>query len=343
MKIKLLFFVTKPYSISIILPIESFCETKPDIESAWFIVGDNGSTSIKSRILHSTEEVISFAPDAVIVPGNVVPYFWPGIKVQIFHGLCEEKIGHYDITGFFDLYCTPGPLITEKFEDLKKKYNTFIVRETGWPKLDQVDLSISLEDSKSYLGLDQDKKVILFAPTFSPKYSSSKYLFDSIKEAQYEDYHWIVKFHDLENKSIVDKYRELESNKFQIVKGIDILPWMMSADMLITDTSSVVYEYLLLDRPVITFQAIDRHEKGLDMINPDELIGAITRSDNDPNEFKESRREILSEIHPYSDGASSQRLINTIIDTIKNKQYRGLRPKPRNWLRKWQIRKLIMQ
>ena len=66
-------------------------------------------------MLKSSEQVKFFSPDAIIVPGNVVPDFWPGIKVQIFHGLCEEKIGHYDITGFFDLYCTPSFYITDKF------------------------------------------------------------------------------------------------------------------------------------------------------------------------------------------------------------------------------------
>jgi len=45
--------------------------------------------------------VVAYNPDVVIVPGNVVPHFWPGLKVQIFHGLGEEKRGHYRITGFF--------------------------------------------------------------------------------------------------------------------------------------------------------------------------------------------------------------------------------------------------
>ena len=39
----------------------------------------------------------------------------------IIFGLCEEKKGHYGITGFFDLYCTPGPLITEKFQELAEE------------------------------------------------------------------------------------------------------------------------------------------------------------------------------------------------------------------------------
>ena len=60
----------------------------------------------------------------------------------------RRKKGHYDITGFFfDLYCTPGPLITEKFQVLQKKYKSFfLVKETGWPKLD--DLFKNVNSSK---------------------------------------------------------------------------------------------------------------------------------------------------------------------------------------------------
>lgn len=338
---KLLFFVTKSYSISIIKPIEDFCINKTNIKTAWFLLSNIKKANISSRVLKSTRQVEEFSPDAIIVPGNIVPDFWPGLKVQIFHGLCEEKKGHYDITGFFDLYCTPGFHITDNFMKLQKKHNTFVVRETGWPKLDLIDLSKSIEDSKIALGLNSSKKVILFAPTFSPKYSSSKYLFNSIKDIQHEEYQWVIKFHELEDKGIIDRYRTIESSKLQIIYDSNIIPWLMASDILVTDTSSVAYEYLLFDRPIITFRAIERLEKGLDIINPDELHGAILRSIIDPFEFSYSRKDILSEIHPYNDGKSSQRLVESIIEVIQNGDIKKLDPKPRNWLRKRKIRKLI--
>ena len=51
MKIKLLFFVTKPYSVSIIKPIEDFCITQSNIKTAWFIVGEVKTEDIKSEII----------------------------------------------------------------------------------------------------------------------------------------------------------------------------------------------------------------------------------------------------------------------------------------------------
>ena len=116
---------------------------------------------------------------------------------------------------------------------------------------------------------------------------------------------------------------------------------MESADILITDTSSVAYEYLLFNRPIITYKAKTRFEKGLNILQSDDLIGAIVRSIEDPDEFKESRDEILNDIHPYQDGKSSKRLVETISAFIKNKEFKNLKRKTRNWYRKMQIRRII--
>ena len=338
---KLLFFITKPYSVPILSPIESYCSSIDRIEVAWFKAGSAKSLDLEGKVIETTHEVLSFNPDAVIVPGNVVPDFWPGIKVQIFHGLCEEKKGHYDITGFFDLYCTPGPQMTEKFVYLREQYNTFLVRETGWPKLDLLFPIPNAEEKKITMGLNPDKKLILYAPTFSPKYKSADDLFSSIQESQFLGHEWVVKFHDLEKNATVERYRTLNSDLFKIIQDKDILPWMTAADLLITDTSSVAYEFLLLDRPVITYQASARLEKGIDITEPEHLIGAITRSIEDPGEYIESRKDVLSDIHPYSDGQSSQRLIGTIDKILQSDELDWLQPKPRNWIRKKQIRKIV--
>ena len=340
---KLLFFITKAYSLSILEPIELYCKSIVEIKVSWFKAGLAKNIDINGILLKSSKQVIDFNPDAIIVPGNVVPHFWPGIKVQIFHGLCEEKKGHYDISGFFDLYCTPGPQMTEKFQYLAFKYQNFIVRETGWPKLDKFKGYKSISEEKIFIKLDPKKKVILYAPTFSPKYQSSEALFKTIKKIQKYKYKWFVKFHDLEKKSIIQKYKTLETDFFSIVENDDILEYMKVADILLTDISSVAYEFLLFNRPIITYRAIIRFEKGLNIINPDDLIGAITRSIEDPNEFDQSRKEILNDLHPYIDGESSKRLIETIIGVIKNKGLKNLKSKPRNWYRKRQIKKLILK
>ena len=340
---KLLFFITKPYSVPILSPIESYCSSIDQIEVAWFKAGSAKSLDLKGRILETTADVIEFDPDAVIVPGNVVPDFWPGIKVQIFHGLCEEKRGHYDITGFFDLYCTPGPVMTENFLSLQEKYGTFLVKETGWSKLDTMFNQKPIEEYKTDMGLDPSKPTILYAPTFSKRYTSSSDLFHEIKVLQNQDWQWIAKFHDLEEKDVIKQYELFASDHFRIIKDEGILPWIFAADILITDTSSVAYEFLPLNRPIVTYRATTRLDKGIDIMNPQELHGALIRSLEDPLEFNESRKNYLNDLHPYRDGKSSERIVKAISESLKSEELNNLKSKPLNWFRKRQIRKIVTE
>ena len=104
--LKYLFFVTKPYSFSILEPIQDAIINSNCGVVKWFAASSAKKYSCPDDQLKSNKEVLEYDPDAVLVPGNVVPHFWPGLKVQIFHGLDEEVKGFYIITGFFDLYCT---------------------------------------------------------------------------------------------------------------------------------------------------------------------------------------------------------------------------------------------
>ncbi len=129
-----LLFVTKSYSLSVLQPLANYINGRGDT-ARWYMGGSASKLVAPGQALRGNSQVFDFQPTAVLVPGNVVPHYWPGLKVQIFHGLGEEKPGHYRITGFFDLYCTPGPYITSRFDKLAGKHGHFLVRETGWPKL----------------------------------------------------------------------------------------------------------------------------------------------------------------------------------------------------------------
>ena len=338
---KYLLFVTKPYSLPILEPFQDAVEKSAADTISWFTASTARGLQIPGNQLHSTEEVLEFSPDTVIVPGNVVPHFWPGLKVQVFHGLDEETKGFYNITGFFDLYCTPGPLTTRRFGLLSKRYRTFMVSQTGWPKLDALANSVDRGYIKRELGMNPGQPVILYAPTFPPKYTSAEALLSTIAQLKNGTYQWLVKFHVLMDKEIQQRYRELAGDNFRVVDDLNILPYMQAADLLITDTSSVAYEFLLLDRPIITYKAVIRHDKGIDITSPADLHGAIERSLANPDEFSRNRKYYLDEIHPYKDGQSSIRVMNIIDKVLDSEEYQDLKRKPRNWIRKWQIRRIV--
>tara|TARA_B100001750_G_scaffold64814_1_gene51463 strand:- start:4153 stop:5175 length:1023 start_codon:yes stop_codon:yes gene_type:complete len=338
--LKLLLFVTKPYSFSVLIPIQNAAEKK-GYSVKWYTASTAKRSELPVKKLDSTRTVIEYDPDVVIVPGNVVPDFWPGLKVQVFHGLGEEKKGHYRVTGFFDLYCTPGPVMTERFNLLAEKHDSFLVRETGWPKLDLFHENCSLPENKRSIGLNPEKDVILYAPTFSPKHSSAPHLFNSINDLRAQDWQWIIKFHDLEKRDIIEQYEQLQTENFIIVKEPNIIPYMKAANVLLTDTSSVAYEFLLLNRPIVTWRAVSRLEKGIDIRSSEDLFGALTRSFHDPTELSSVRNELCQELHPYSDGRSSERLIDTIDEILSNDSLGELKTKNPNWIQRRQIRRIV--
>lgn len=307
----------------------------------WFTTASAKEIITPDKSIQTSREVDAFNPDAVIVPGNVVPDFWPGLKVQIFHGLGEEKRGHYRITNFFDLYCTPGPYLTAKFNILAQKHHTFLVKETGWSKMDNLHAE-NQSHRKTELGFTKMDNVILYAPTFSPRYTSAKALFPEIRKLiQIENFRWLIKFHPLMDQKWIEKYNELACEQLKIVDDNDIHPSMETSDLLITDTSSVAYEYLLLDRPIITFKAATRKEKGIDINDPKKLGSTIHRSLKNRNEYHNQREKYRNELHPYTDGSSSKRILEAIEKVIDSEEVKSLRMKKPNWFQKRQIRKLI--
>ena len=338
---KYLLFITKPYSVPILEPIQKAVEESDEGRISWFSASTARGLQVPGNQLHSAEEVLEFSPDAVIVPGNVVPHFWPGLKVQVFHGLDEETKGFYRITGFFDLYCTPGPLTTRRFGVLSKRYRTFMVSQTGWPKLDSLANRVDRQFKKRELGMNPEQPVILYAPTFPPKYTSAGALLSTITQLKKGTYHWLVKFHVLMDKEIQQRYRKLTGDNFRVVDDLNILPYMQAADLLITDTSSVAYEFLLLDRPLITFRAAARKDKGINLDRAGDLGTAIQRCLSNPDEFSEQRQTYLKELHPYSDGKSSLRVVKSIETVLKNNSHLELKRKPMNLVRKRQIQKLV--
>ncbi|MDO9576725.1 MAG: CDP-glycerol glycerophosphotransferase family protein [Candidatus Cloacimonadales bacterium] len=332
---KFLFYVSKQYSIPIIDPIVIYL-TQTDHEFAFYI-SDKVYKILpvkwqKYKIFRETKNAKDFQPDFVLAPGNFMDFRLPGIKVQLFHGLAVEKPSHYKIRHFFDVYCTSGPFVTERFLTLKKKYKYFEVLETGWPKVDHILGYPVAELSKK--AIPWEKKIILFAPTHSRKMESASELMKIIPLIIRKNEFWLIKFHELMNNESVNDFKLSLCGNAMIIHDSDITPYLHAADVLISDTSSVFYEFMLLNKPVISYKTQSRFDKGLNITDPSMLRDAIDWSLKNPQAHSEQRRAHLREINPYLDGKISERLIERLIE---NKDKLAKIKKPLNLFRKMQI------
>ena len=133
--------------------------------------------------------------------------------------------------------------------------------ETGLPRNDEL-YQIKNEKVlaiKQKLNIPLDKKVILYAPTYREFYKDnsldniiqSPFDFDKMSQELSEEYVLVVTAHYLVGKLLgIPKDNSFIINAFEYPYINDLL---MIADILISDYSSVVWDYALLERPILCF------------------------------------------------------------------------------------------
>lgn len=337
-------FCKNPYAFGILKPLNDELLAK-DYPVIWYVPEDIlGKFPFKNEcnFTSNIQEISDFKNDVIIVPGNEVPHNLRGFKVQIFHGLAGEKKGHFRIRKYFDLYLTQGPYFTTLFKKLALKFKDFNVIETGWPKLDSLfqNKGSYSEEKQTLLEKHKAKRIVLYAPTFSPSLTSAITLQDEIFKLANSETLLLIKFHDLMDKKVISNYEAI-CNKIQnaeIVRDNNITKYLILSDIMISDTSSVVYEFLLLNKPVITFKSSSENIKWEDISNPKELLSSFQEVvEHDKN--KDDRKWIIDNYHPYTDGLSSKRIIETLEDYIQKKSIPEKRKIP--WSRKRKMIKMF--
>ena len=338
---KYLFFVTQNYSFEILRPIQKQILARGD-DVAWFLSGKEvnlKTLTADEKSLATIEDVISYNADANFVPGNKIPDFFPGIKVQVFHGLEWKKQGHFDIRGHFDLYCTHGPATTSRFNQLAAKYKYFQVRETGWSKLDTL-----FSASPYHWPKQTNKPIILFAPTFSPNLTSAPALIDEIKRlSEQYDWQWLVKFHPKMNKQWVKDYQQIENENLTVVDVNSVNGLLQVADILVSDTSSIIGEFSLLNKPCVTLNNSKPGNYLIDIDSKSQLEAAILQGldkEQQDSDLLNNIKQYALDLHPFNDGMSSARILDATEELVTS-GLAHLKPKPLNLFRKLKMRKKL--
>jgi CDP-glycerol glycerophosphotransferase (TagB/SpsB family) len=334
-----LFFVSELYALAILRPLQAAIRARGG-EAAWFFERDSNAQFLRSDEQHLTTvtQVREWNPAAVFVPGNWVPHYFPGLKVEVFHGFSVGKRdparGHFRVRGSFDLYCTQGPDTTAPFLQLQRELGHFRVVETGWPKLDP--LFAGPRETAPRAGA-----TVLFASTFTESLTAARALHATIAaSAQRDEWQWLVTLHPKMAAEVIDSYRALEGPRLRFVMTDDILELYAQADVLLSDTSSVVPEMLVQHKPVVTFRNRQPGPYLLDVRQEAEVVPALRQAMTRPEALMRAIREYADRIHPYRDGRSSERVLDVTHKSIELGRA-DLAHKPLNLWRRWQARRRL--
>lgn len=160
----------------------------------------------------------------------------------------------------WDYLISPSSYASEKFRtafNYKKE-----ILEIGYPRNDQYfyNNETKQEQILKHLNISSDKKVILYAPTFrdDQTLSSGKHLFDlnldlfELKEKLGKDYVFLLRPHVIvaRNLKIPDSLKDFVIN---VSKYDDINDLMLITDILITDYSSVMFDFANTNKPMIFY------------------------------------------------------------------------------------------
>ena len=126
----------------------------------------------------------------------------------------------------------------------------------GFPKLDDAfNGKISANDIselKTKLNLSQTKKTIIFSSTYDKSgMSAIDRWYDRIEELS-NKYNIIVTLHPFMSEKYVNELKK-KKNIF-LLKDNYTLPYLMMADLMVADASSIIAEFCALKKPLITFR-----------------------------------------------------------------------------------------
>ena len=338
---RILLFGTELYALPILKPLGAAAAAR-GMEVRWFLHG------VEPRYLEPGEarldtvaQVRAFRPDAVFAASNWVPDFFPGLKVQVFHGFNVEKRdaqrGHFRVRGLFDLYCTQGPATTDPFRQLAARLRHFEVVETGWPKLDPL-FAAADPAAVALRAPAQGRPVILYGSTFTAALSSAEPLYETIAALVARgEWYWLLTLHPKSAPSLFERYRALAGPNALFVESDRLVPLMRAADLLVCDTSSLVSEFVVQRKPVVTFRNRVPQPHMLDVASPSALEPAIRSGLAPTPEHRAALEAYAARIHPSRDGHASERALDAAASLLARGRA-GLARKPLNLWRRLQMR-----
>lgn len=241
----------------------------------------------------------------------------------------------------WDFLISPNEYSTEIFKRAFKFDNEML--ETGYPRNDFLFTNSDAEAIKNLkkdLDLPEDKKVILYAPTWRDDsyHSRGRYKFNlefdmkKMYETLSDEYIIILRLHYLVSENL--DISEYEGFIYDYSKYEEIRDLYVISDMLITDYSSVFFDYANLERPMIFYVYdienyrdklrgfyfdFEKKAPGPLVTTTDELLAAIEKTKIEDFNEVYNTAEFRSRFGALEDGKASQRAADEVICYLRNK------------------------
>ena len=199
--------------------------------------------------------------------------------------------------------------------------------------------------------LFDNKRIICWLPTFrqnkndNTSHSSVSIPFlDDIKSAEMinncaeeNDIIIVIKPHPLQDLSSINNLSNIKvvDEKYLSENGLGTYELLANSNALLSDYSSVYYDYLLCDKPIgLCWEDIEEYKQleglkpdaeenaeGAEIINTvNELCRFIKAVANNEDSLHDKRNEIKNRIHKYTDFRFAERTVEHIMKKIKDAQ-----------------------
>jgi glycosyltransferase involved in cell wall biosynthesis len=268
-------------------------------------------------------------------------------RVHLFHGVA----GKYGLDAPTDLAPTISAFDCLMFANVDRRgryIEAGLVPDddvkaalVGYPKLDKlVDGSLDRREIARTLALDENIPSVIYAPTWSP-YSSLNAMGEQIVEQlAAEGLQVIVKLHDRSydrrerGSGGIDWAQRLaryDSHPLiRVVREADGSPFMAVADAMVSDHSSIAFEYMLLDRPIVVIDRPDliaragisadkvrRLRAASDIArDPAQMTRAVLAALREPQRLSRERRGTAADLF-YRPGTATDRAVRLIYGLIE--------------------------
>lgn len=256
----------------------------------------------------------------------------------IMHGL-GPKSAYYNASSFDIQYrFVESKVRSEKLQEMYPN-KTFIT--TGYTKLDPLINQQVQPFNLEAIGLDPSKKTLLYSPTFYPSTIEN---FPSDWPEQFANYNILIKPHYFslvksaykKQRKLFEQWKQYPNVYFARSDEQSLLPFMATADLMISETSSALFEFMALNKPVIVchflrlrwsyrgifkFRLNNRLSEDYDIFRSigtnidhfSDLAYAVEHNLANPEQYAKIRQSFIEQIVGNVDGQCSKRVADFLI------------------------------